>query len=399
MKNREKQRENRRLKQMGPMISNAINSHDESVAEYRRKLLNLKQDYQKALEDAEISLTSEKLKSLNTIDMVDFLSPYIEECISATSKVYSEDEFNKSTIVPSVFVSDSLRNKIATLADNGNFFHYIPCFEEGSIKINKKAWIYFKIKDLDITNRVLDVELQLYKREHLDGGFVLCLTNASRVCFRDNKPYIQSNRIESLGPTAIYTVLDDKTLESFGWNARDIDMWDKVVIKSRKETEEKNKQYVFSHSSVELATSAEQAETEVLFFYCIQSVNKLMELETLSKARKIKEPKTSKPSLPVSKDTSGQTFIIPSDKRKVRTLGSSNINIISERAPRTPNEQYVRHYSVSSWTQAGHIRHMKSGKAIYIKPQTKHRHALVDKNIEIPQKQTVIRVEEEKEHG
>ena len=399
MKNRERQQENRRLKQMGSIISNAVNAHDESVSEYRRKLLNLKQDYQKILEETEISLTSEKLKSLNTIDMVDFLSLYIEECIDATLKVYSEDRFNKSTIVPSVFVSDGLRSKIATLVDNDNFFHYIPCFEEGSIKINKKTWIYFKIKDLDITNRVLDVELQLYKREHLDGGFVLCLTNASRVCFKDNKPYIQANRVESLGPTGIYTVLDDKTLESFGWNTRDIDMWNEVVIKSRKETEEKNKQYVFSHSSVELTTSAEQTETEILFFYCIQSVNKLMELENLSKAKKIKEPKVSKPPLSIPKEASGQTFIIPSDKRKVRTLGSSNINIISEKIPRTPNEQYVRHYSVSSWTQAGHIRHMKSGKTIYIRPQTKHRHALADKNIEIPQKQTVIKVEEERDHG
>ena len=146
------------------------------------------------------------------------------------------------------------------------------------------------------------------------------------------------------------------------------------------------------NNSIELTTSPEQAEIEALFSSCIQIVNELMEKETLSKAKKIKESKKNIVNKPMDlKDNS--TFIVPSNKRKVRTLGNSGIDIISEKVPRTPDAQYIRHYSVSSWTQAGHIRHMKSGKTIYIKPQTKHRHALTDKNIKLPQKQTTLKIE------
>ncbi len=372
-------------------FSDPLSKRNEEVIAYRQKLLNLKQDHQKLLEESGISLTSDTIKSLNSIDMVNFLSPAVQECIEEAAKIYSDSEYNKLTMVPSVFISEKLRGIASDLSGNNNFFHYIPCFEEGTIKINKKAWIYFKILNLDVDNQTLDVKLHLYKREHLDGGFVLCLQNASHIEFRDNKPHITQITDDSLSPSEVYTVKSDQEHKNIGWNETDIKMWKDVVIASRAKTEEKNREYVHKHAFIDLATSAEQAETEVLFFCCVQVVNELMEKETLSRAKKITEPRKTRINTP---DVSNEnpTFITPVDKRKVRTIGNSGINIVSVKAPKSPDAQYVRHYSVSSWTQAGHIRHMKSGKTIYIKPQTKHRRALLDKNVELPQKQTTLKI-------
>ncbi len=120
------------------------------------------------------------------------------------------------------------------------------------------------------------------------------------------------------------------------------------------------------------------------FLTVIIMVNRALAKNSLSKGKSLTANK--------SKSTrSIDTVIAEAEKKKLtRTLkinsNESNthedVHIISEKPPKVPSENYVRHYSVAAWTVRATTRHYKSGKTIYIKETVHKRHALQKDNAE-----------------
>lgn len=71
----------------------------------------------------------------------------------------------------------------------------------------------------------------------------------------------------------------------------------------------------------------------------------------------------------------------------VRTM-KSGVIIKSVHVPKAPTIDVVRHYKVASWSVRGHVRHLKSGKTIYIAPGVHHRKEF--EKTDAPKRQTII---------
>lgn len=349
-------------------------------------VLELKHDYQKYLESIGLSHTKEEFKKLNVIDMREDLKTPIEDTINVCKLKHGDNSkaYNAKCLPPSFYISPEFAKKIEEMQLNQSFFYEIPCFEKGAIRINDKCYIAFKIKEMDIDNRSCDIDLWLYEQNYLEGGFALKLK--TNISIQDN-PILTGIDGIAYGYDAErgYSIGKIKDLISIPyfskiWSKSDIKLWNEVVIPAYYNAENSNREVLkqFEYNFEKIKTSPEEFETIQIFQYAIWKVNILLEKETLSRAKKVVKKRANT----ATRKEDDSLVIVPSDKRKIRVLGNSGITITSERKPRTPDATYVKHYSVSSWTQVGHIRHLKSGKTTYIRPQVKHRHALMDKNIE-----------------
>ena len=336
----------------------------------------------------------------NSLDIIDVSSLY-SDTLEAYNDLLIKNNISdsiKSIVPPLAYLSKYYSKTVKQLYDTNSFFNYIPCFEEGVLKINSKAWIHFKLTDLNLDEKKYELELTYYNQDPRNGGFGIRAIEFLYVNYKDD-PAIPIETSSKYIPE--YTLIKESNFLKENVLSITEQMVFTEYLSLLKEIDTKNKNIVSGHFKNPINPDAVSLTVTTLFSFV--KINKLLQEERLSKG--INPEKKNKNNKPIGNSLNNldteepnTLYLTPSQKRKIRYLGKTGISITSKKIPKTPDQSYVKHYSVSSWSQIGHIRHLKSGKTIYIKPQTKHRHALIDKNIEIPQKQIVIKVEEEKEH-
>ena len=104
-----------------------------------------------------------------------------------------------------------------------------------------------------------------------------------------------------------------------------------------------------------------------IFLHCTNVLNFFLANEKPKTQRK-------KNTKLISHEINTECVDIP--RKLVRTIGK--ITVKSEKIPKQSTERTVIKYKVASWKRRGFIRHYKSGKTVYIKETTHHRHCLND---------------------
>lgn len=307
---------------------------------------NLNKRFNDYLVEIGYGLSKKALLSLNGIDMTTLFDSYHEDFIGT------------GTGLPVLDWNVPCTTNIDTI------FDVIPCFEKGYIKLNKNRFLYFELLELklDETSPSARIKIQDYstidigRRSWMPGTYTILNIDWSK---DDDKEKIKPTEFNSFD--SIYRNTDYRKLH---WSEDEIYLWNK---------------YCTTHAEAFINTS--DKETKGLngamtlmdyYVYAITIVNDKLKNQTLSRAKRVLSSNTHT-GKPVKATTSDNA-----PKRLIRMLGTSDseIKIISEKAPKAPSEEYVRHYSVASWTVRGTIRKYKSGKTVYIKEHAAHRHAL-----------------------
>lgn len=282
-------------------------------------------------------LTIEKLKLLDRIDA--------RKCL----ELFDYSFVQNGQRLPEIKNMDEMFfNKVFS---DYTFFDQLPCFEKGVVRYNTKAFIFFRIDELDVDNQEAIIYCQAISHSALDGY-------ECGACFEIviNGEYTHY-RYAGLPIDCISSWLDEN--------------YDSISIEERKIAKQiiktgSSPKYMESYSSV-IRWNVK------LFWMTIVYMNRLFEQQTLSKGRS--ESKTH----PVADTKYVQN---PTQERMVRRLG--NIEITSEKKPRKPTEAYIRHYSVATWKCRATVRHLKSGKVVRVRECVKHRKALVGNNEPLP---------------
>ena len=354
---------------------------------------NLIRDYQRKLEEKGVCLSKNELLSKNIIDAKDIFKEEIEYLATI-----AKDVISKKAIFPSVIgsftdeFSDLIKDYFKSKPEDP--FSIIPCFEEGVVKVNAAAWLYYKITNLDIEddNFVdINVLIQVYSQDVYSAGYRFM--RQFEFGFNSDGKFgfsTESGINKHFG--AILTELQNE----MGWTKEQKKFWIENVVNPYNDHEEEYEKFVQDTVGdkyiIRSGGTYRDLDYMGLFLFIIRYVNTKLEEYKISHAKKYVS-KTSKSSI------NDIPIIKAAEKRRLRTIstGDHEINIISEAAPKKPNEKYIKHYSVATWQQRGFVRHLKSGKTTYIKPQTKHRHVLMDKNVILPEVPTTIKIKEVKE--
>lgn len=345
--------------------------------------------FSRLLVDKGKALSKRQIKSLDTIDMRNAIISYGKDTIGPNTAI--PDSSSLTYLVEQAQKID--KEKIGdTFLANSTFFEYLPCFEEGVFHINKNRWLYFKIEELllnqdgNISN-FCSIRLKDYSFS-VDAGWsagVECVLEVADGSHKD----VEIKATSSVLFHDIYSQFDADTLKKeLGWSSSDIQFWEMTIVKHAIETEK------------ELTNEKGECQeiVSILILYCtfvIYVNNKLLK-NKLSHGRKPQGQKKGSVKSEFNKESEQPAKL-------VRTVGegAGSVAITSQKPPRNPSEEYVRHYSVASWKVCGHIRTYKSGKTVYIKETVFHRHGFEKQEKEASLPQRVVRLQskiKEKEH-
>lgn len=299
----------------------------------------LKEYFQKLLQDGNMLRLSE-IKKMNILDTTSFLGQ-------------PDNDYSMPVIKPAVAEERDAIQKM-------NWYAFVPCFEEGAVKVNKFRYMVYKVDEIDPEERYIIVTVRDYMR--IEGQWQPGVTVSVKVSVPaagvhdDEARYIQIDQVGGQTHAELYTMYTAKEL---GWSPYDWKLWDEIVVHNATKTREEMIDKYQTDQLEQLAT---------IFIHTISRCNAMLEM--------------NKPSRPISQKTDGS----PKGKRhvsyesgaapkhKVRTVGA--LRVQSENIPRKPCLETVVTYKVAKWTVRGHIRRYRNGKEVYIKPAVHQRKAL-----------------------
>ena len=235
------------------------------------------------------------------------------------------------------------------------FYHIIPCFKTGFLKINQYRGIYFKILDFDEEKQSIKLHLHDYllnatNGEHEPGR----ATDVTYQQIKDQTSFEVSNIFSF---TDMYTYLSPRELQ---WNMEDIQFWEEVILQNA----------VNQDALFEKIHKNPAKELAQLFLLHI-----LLSNYYLAQKRPVIDAKQEKE---VKKKTPIKTNIRPINTdeliKRIRHIGT--IRFVSAKTPPKPDQNRIRTYRLENWGVRGHVRHYKNGKTVYIQPQTRHRKSL-----------------------
>ena len=337
--------------------------------ECTRRLDRMNREFNKVLTEQGYALSREDFKKLDCIDMRNVFNEI----------GYMTSYLGKDTGLPNIHNHKSLNPKLAKLMITDDPFVIVPCFEKGCIQLNRNRWLYWEITELIVDGDEPHVTIKL--QDYIDGsmqgsrswtpGLYTIITSSLKTT--DDINIIEYNTFKTLYESMDYS--------QFHWSEDDMYIWNRYTIKHATTILEED---------VARNKKPGEAQAEILMAYYVVCVTAINSMLANSKVSRGKKPKTAASA----SNRKVKTEYTPKDapKRLVRTIGyeGNEIAITSEKTPRLPSEEYVRHYSVASWKVRGTVRHYTNGKTVYIKEHVRHRHALKDTESEVTP--TTIRV-------
>lgn len=236
------------------------------------------------------------------------------------------------------------------------FMRLIPCFQEGALQCNKDRFIHWKIMDLNLEEPYIDIYLADYMVTDgfwTPGCFGAVRFQKNKDCGEVELGYDHNSMYDF---TRLYTLINRSKL---GWSKDTMKLWEGWVVKHAEIT------------AAELLKSGYNNLTCIgcLFEIYMEIINYCLSIHKPSRPQAISGGSAAK----------AKTVAVPNmpqPERKVRMVGT--IPVISSTVPRRPTEKTIIKYQLESWNTRGHMRHLKSGKVVYVKPSVHHRKALRD---------------------
>lgn len=246
----------------------------------------------------------------------------------------------------------SWHDEFLALDDTEKFLFFCPCFKEGVLRIDVDRYVYWNVVKTDLKTNVITLFLQDYNDSHelWEPGV------SGQVTFKAAEG--SSAEVQAIFPTCrlyedIYAMISPK---SMGWNEFETKLWKVGCIEHGQAFTER------------LAAMDKYPVTELgaMFMHNISLVNMALNKQ------KAKVRHDYGKNDGVRHETR-----LPADneaKKKIRAV--SGIVIKSDKPPRRPTRQSVVRYGIESWTCRGHIRRLKSGRLVPVRPSIHHRKAL-----------------------
>lgn len=333
----------------------------------KNKVIKLTKHYNDRLIKEGVGYSLNDLKQMNIID-----------ACSLFPKPVSDD------IAPDVKITPAIKEYITT----AGWLAYMPCFNEGVLRINLCRYIYWKILNVDIDTQTYTVALKDHMLDSKHNMWSIGCQACSDVILPDktkpNQFYIKPNNSYineendvydpktdylNISIDVLYRMLDMK--KDLHWVKQDREFWQNTVINyAQANTEE----------IARVGKTLPYIELTKMFISILACVNYNLSCHKPSRPK-------HKPTKTITENTVIKTENKPTPERIIRTVGTMQIQ--SEKPPKIPTEKSIVKYSIASWPTRGFIRHYKSGKTVYVKPSVHHRKCLQkDDNAET--KQTII---------
>lgn len=230
----------------------------------------------------------------------------------------------------------------------------IPCIQKGSFRINRHRFLYFEVKEVNVSEDFFVVFVRDYLRinDNWQTG-VEVEFRVNGISGTDINTFTGNiGIISKRGNCEIYRDIPDNFIN----NSMAKEIWQLVINNADYVRSEREK-----HAGNEFA--------DIINLFCAMAYlsNYILMLNKPKAIRKKSAGNSVKKA--VVSDISEN---IP--KRIVRNVGSMRIS--SEKVPKVPSSETVTHYKVAVWKARGGIRHYKNGKVTTFAPCVKHRQCL-----------------------
>lgn len=309
-----------------------IHDADSAANLFLERLPALLEIYNKSLAKNKIGMSEAELLALNKID--------IRNICPAPGK--------KNCEIPNI-LAEPLSNEETKFANDNEVFSKIPCYDKGVLQINRHRYIYYKILNLDLTNKTMEIFIQDYFKDCDIWQIGISLTidyDLSNMQYRNVVTY-----------PALYRLLSPN---DFDWSDVDKLFW-KINIENAEKL-----QKTIEQKGYDMAESL-----TVTFTKAIIKANYMLSLYKPSRGKNPNKTKSAKRKIVTNANT-------PQPTKLVRTVGP--ITFQSEKPPKQPSDETVIHYKTASWTARAHTRTYKTGKTVWIKESVHKRKCLQDNN-------------------
>ena len=275
------------------------------------------------------------------------------------SLVIPEGERGRDADFPSVKIQTETKE-----ATKNNFYLLIPPLKEGVLKVNRERYLWFKVEEIDEEKKSVKVSIYDFSYERRIQAWIVenYIDDATAYLKADengeNKVLVECTGIQMAD--YLWASIHGQRV----WSDADRKIVEEVVVPFAKGYEE----------------DGEQGRVATKFFQAISETNFQLMQGKPKPQRRRKGAKVKVVFDEAEKNPKPQI---------VRTL-SGGITIKSEKIPRVPSAEVIRHYKVAVWNTRGHIRTYKSGKTVYVKPSVHHRKCMEKGGEKAPQ--TIIQV-------
>lgn len=260
------------------------------------------------------------------------------------------------------------------------FLPLVPCFENGCLYLGQDGYIHWQLRSVDVENKTMHVHLMFYTNEQ---DIWIPMVSGQYKIFIDDEDTDQEAMITIMPepPDDKSLVFDDYhmlykaiPMAKLGWTEPEKILWTDMVL----EYARKNK--IFMHefkltNGVCMARLFITMMNILSYHLAMYDASRPKSGPTEARERKIIAIRADKPA--------------DQPERKLRTIGA--ISVFSAKRPQPVTRESLIQYKTAVWTARGHIRHLKSGKAVYIHPQVKRRRCLTDEAPDLqPPRQTIM---------
>lgn len=288
-------------------------------------------------------LSNEELDRLNFIDISSWFSP-------DGSSASPETQFTASMSMNYPVKHEILEQY---LHDNPTYAP-IPCFEEGLLLLPEQHALQFRIKELDPDTGAMTLDLTFLDSRREKYCPVMAFTvYISAMVIEEDGSFTQ--KVDLSDPVSAQEASKAVPKRSLKWGPDDYESWSK------------------RYNPIDTETYKTVAESQVrTFLSSILCVNYILSHQRASSGpRRSQNPDTK----PVYKT---EFKIDENPMPKIWTIGG--IKLRANTRPKAPRRETIIKYRVAAWSVAGHVRHYKSGKTIYIKPHDAKRKGLDGSN-------------------
>lgn len=248
------------------------------------------------------------------------------------------------------------------------WYCYIPCFNEGVYQLNDARYIYWKIKEINVTKQHMEIFVCDYMRNYgiwqmgVNANATWDFTEKPEQFSIDSHNHVEIKLKDYQLFSQIYQII---SYDIMHWNEMERAIWQKYVIQNAKVQEDSLNEKHHTNNAAELVK---------LFTYFTLIINEEL---YFNKPKAIRKNKTD----------AKKTIIVEENKApKKITRMVGNIKMESVKIPKCPTKESVVHYKTAIWKARGGVRRMKNGKVIPFKESIRHRKCLQNnEKQEIPQ--------------
>ena len=296
------------------------------------------------------------------------------------------------------YVTTTVRRKFEQ-DENAQFYFLLPCFQEGTVMHKKSRIIYYKMLDLNVEEKSFTIFLQDYtnvETEHeeitwVNGKYISGIYGTCKLSLMPGKTnldevYDQHCTLEILSSRTFPEIYREISAKQLGWNDLRAQIWKLMVLQNSDNVDMKQK----AQNIIPLVNLMHIFVTQIITANCAMAAHRT----------KILDSENGPSPAPDKNDEAGKSRTTRTDhtakkqpERIVHHVG--RIRIISRTKPKRVTKSGIRNYRVSEWTRRAHIRHLASGKTVYIKPSTYHRRAKPADGMDAGRTPTTIKIHKE----